>query len=400
MISNFLVRYRNVTILIVLSSVLGPVRSVLLARILTINDFGTYSLALTVIGSLYPLLMFGQQRGIIRFFNKNDVNQYDWIKPIVALTSIAMLSGFLLINLISWFYDTEIFFIYYCLLALFCSIITELLAFIVISKGEHEIGLIIQRLIRVIITAFVICFFFFKNSDLTLLFFIFGSIHLFYGFTIYKYVTNKVEIGMKMLPRSAHKEGLYFFVLDIVFISNTYGINFIIGALLSIQHLGALYALFIILRVYEAFIQATDLVVMPSARSLDQKGIFVIILKNFIIGLILSILFLTLGEFLISTLYYGKFDSHSQLIPYICILGWLKIMDIIPSSTIGGMSNTKILKRYAFFNIALSGIFLPSSIYFIYNYELIGAVISLVFLTLVRLMVGFGFLLKAFRFVK
>ena len=83
MISDFLVRYFNVTILIMLSSMFGPIRSVLLGRLLTINDFGTYSLALTVIGFLYPLLMFGQQRGIIRFFNRHDVKKYNWIKPIL-----------------------------------------------------------------------------------------------------------------------------------------------------------------------------------------------------------------------------------------------------------------------------------------------------------------------------
>ena len=400
MISDFLVRYFNVTILIMLSSMFGPIRSVLLGRLLTINDFGTYSLALTVIGFLYPLLMFGQQRGIIRFFNRHDVEKYNWIKPILILIGVAMLVGIALINLISWFYGTDHSFIYFCLFALLCSIIAELLAFIVISSGSHEIGLIIQRSIRLIITAFVIGFFFFQNSNLVLLFYTFGSIHILYGLTIYRYVIKKVEIGVKIFPAYARKEGLFFSIQDIVIITNSYGINFIIGAILSIHHLGAFYALCIILRVYDAFAQATDFVAMPSARILDKKGLIVITLKNFLIGLIISVSFVSIGEPLLSALYQGKFDSYLFLIRFICVLGWLKIMDIIPSSIIGGMSNIVVLKRYTLLNVGLSIIFLPSSIYFIYNYELIGAVMSLILLTLVRALFGFGILFKTFNIIK
>ena len=75
-------------------------------------------------------------------------------------------------------------------------------------------------------------------------------------------------------------------------------------------------------------------------------------------------------------------------------------MDIIPSSIIGGMSNIVVLKRYTLLNVGLSIIFLPSSIYFIYNYELIGAVSSLILLTLVRALFGFGILFKTFNIIK
>lgn len=400
MISDFLVRYRNVTILIILSAIFGPIRSVLLGRILTVEDFGIYSLALTVIGFLYPVLMFGQQRGIIRFFNKHNVEKYNWIKPILTLTSFAMVIGIVLINLLSWYYNTDQSFIYYCLFAMLCSIIIELLSFIVISSGNHETGLIIQRLIRIIITLFVVGFFFFQNSNLALIFYIFGTVHIFYGLVAYRFVTNKVKKGLKMFPLSAHKEGLFFSILDILLITNSYGINFIIVAVLSIQDLGAFYAVCIILRVYESFIQATDFVVMPAARTLNKKGLIVIILKNFAIGLVVSIAFILVGETLLSKLYIGKYDSYSFLISYICILGWLKIMDIIPSSIIGGMSDTKVLKSYAFLNIILTIIFLPFSIYLIHKYELIGAVIALIFLVLVRLTFGFFILINTFKNVK
>ena len=400
MISDFLVRYFNVTILIMLSSIFGPIRSVLLGRMLTINDFGTYSLALTVIGFLYPLLMFGQQRGIIRFFNRHNVKEYNWIKPILILIGVAIFVGIILINFISLFYNTDNSFIYFCLFAFICSITAELLAFIVISSGSHEIGLIIQRSIRVIITLCVIGFFFSKISSLVMVFYTLGSIHILYALTVYRYVIKKVEIGVKRFPISARKEGLFFSILDVVLITNSYGINFIIGAILSINHLGAFYALCIILRVYDAFIQATDFVVMPSARILDKRGLIVITSKNFLIGLIISASFILVGEPLLSALYLGKFDSYLFLIRFICVLGWLKIMDIIPSSIIGGMSNTKVLKRYTFLNVGLSIISLPFSIYLIYNYELIGAVISLILLTLIRAVFGFGILLSTFRFIK
>ena len=91
MIKKYLVNYRNVTLLIILSVIFGFVRNVVLGRMLSISDFGVYSLSLSVIGILSALLLFGQQRGIIRFFIKKNVTDYDWKTPILIQLLISCL---------------------------------------------------------------------------------------------------------------------------------------------------------------------------------------------------------------------------------------------------------------------------------------------------------------------
>ena len=124
-----------------LSAAFGPVRNVILGRMLSISDFGVYSLSLTVVGMLYPLLLFGQHRGSIRFFIKNSVTDYDWKRPIMILLYIAVLISCISVPIISWYYDVGYPFLYFCICAITSSLITELLANIVRSSGKYELAL-------------------------------------------------------------------------------------------------------------------------------------------------------------------------------------------------------------------------------------------------------------------
>ena len=216
MIKKYLVNYRNVTLLIILSVIFGFVRNVVLGRMLSISDFGVYSLSLSVIGILSALLLFGQQRGIIRFFIKKNVTDYDWKTPILI----------------------------------------QLLISIPITV----------RMIRIIVAITAIIFFINDNSRLTSIFYFFGSIHFLYGVFVYNYVIRKINLGSNKVPFSSQKEGLYFSALDIISLINMYGINLIIAEMLSINYLGIFFAFNIILRIYEIFAQSTDFVTMPSSK--------------------------------------------------------------------------------------------------------------------------------------
>ena len=73
--------------------------------------------------------------------------------------------------------------------------------------------------------------------------------------------------------------------MDIITLINAYGVNLIIAGILSVDYLGIFFAICIILRVYDTFVQSTDFVVMPSSGELDKKGLLVIIIKNLILGI-------------------------------------------------------------------------------------------------------------------
>ena len=208
-----------------ISAAFGPIRNIILGRMFTISDFGVYSLSLTVIGLLYPLLLFGQQRGFIRFFIKNSVTDYDWRRPIMFLLYVSVVLSCIIIPIISWYYDVGHSFFYFCICTITASLITELLANVVRSSGKYELALLLQRSIRIIIAITAVILFLGNYSILSSIFFIFGTIHFFYGLFIYYYVINKINIGSKKVPTSSQKEGLYFSVMDAITLANAYGIN-------------------------------------------------------------------------------------------------------------------------------------------------------------------------------
>ena len=191
-----------------LSAAFGPIRNVLLGRMLTISDFGVYSLSLTVVGLLYPLLLFGQQRGFIRFFIKNRVEDYDWKRPIMVLLYSSIFVSIITVPIISWYYNVNFPFIYFCVLAITSSLATELLANIVRSSGYYELALILQRMVRIFVTFLVTIFFLIDKPILSSIFYFAGTVSLFYGLLIYRYVIKKIDNGSKIVPISAHKEGL------------------------------------------------------------------------------------------------------------------------------------------------------------------------------------------------
>ena len=394
---SYLVRYRNVTVIIILSVIFGFSKGLILARMLSIRDFGIYSLSLTIIGLIYPLLLFGQQKGFIRFFVKNNILKYDWKRPIINILYICFLVSSLILPIISWYYDVGFLFFYFCLISIASSLIIELLSNVVRSAGFYEIALLLQRTVRIIIALTALAFFLIEFSTLSNIFLVFGTIQLLYALFVYFFVINKINIGSKIVPSSAYRDGLYFSAMDIISLANTYGINLIIASALSIEYLGAFFAVSIILKIYETFVQSTDFVVMPSSGQIDKSTLQVIMIKNVLIGVFISFMLIKFGNILLSYIYAKKYDDYLNLIPIICLLGIVKMMDIIPTSIISGTSNKKALKKFLSFNIIITLFLLICSFFSINQYGLAGAIFCLVILYSLRSVFGFWILRKKFN---
>ena len=76
------------------------------------------------------------------------------------------------------------------------------------------------------------------------------------------------------------------------------------------------------------------------------------------------------------------------------------MMDVIPSSVVSGISNKYTLRQYVSFNIILTILFIPSSIYSIHYHGLKGAAIVLIILYMIRSLFGFGILYRRFELEK
>ena len=105
MIKYYFSKFRNVLFLIIISVLFGLIKNILLGRMLTKYDFGIYALSMTVIGMLYPILLFGQQRGLVRFFVSHKIEDYNWRKPISVLINISFVLSMIIVPSITWYYQ-------------------------------------------------------------------------------------------------------------------------------------------------------------------------------------------------------------------------------------------------------------------------------------------------------
>ncbi len=390
MIKYYFSKFRNILFLIIISVLFGLIRNIVLGRMLTKYDFGIYALSRTVIGLLYPILLFGQQRGLVRFFVSHKIEEYNWRKPISVLINISFVLSMIIVPSITWYYQMNSAFTCFCILAILSSIICELLSNLVRSSKKYELAIFLQRALRVILSILAIVFFLFDIDSLEILFIVFGITHIIYGFLLYYYVRLIIKSGNTKIPNYLFTQGLHFFLMDIAGLTYVYGVNIIIVGLISVEALGAFFAISIILRIFEMFTQSTDFIVMPASGELDYHSILSIIGKTFLIGVFLSLFFIVYGRDLLSILYNQKYDTYLDLIPYVAIIGLIKIIDVVPSSIISGAFNSKVLKRYLNINITLPVILIPLSIVLIRSIALKGAMVSLIVFYLLKVIFGYS----------
>ena len=96
-------------------------------------------------------------------------------------------------------------------------------------------------------------------------------------------------------------------------------------------------------------------------------------------------------------LYLKKYDAYLDLIPLICLIVQVKIMDSIPLRIVGGISKKNILNRYVQYNSILTIIFIPGSIFTIKYLGLMGAAYALIILHFFRSIYGFRILYETYK---
>ena len=397
MISKYLINYRNVTIITVFSASFGFLRNIFLGRALSISDFSKYSLALTLIAILSAFLLFGQHKGYVRFFIKNSLEDYNWKKPIYFLIIISASVSLITLPIISSYYEVDFSFVFFCFCTIISSIIVEMSANVLKSIKEFNYAIVIQRTNKIIIALLILLVYLFDKLILGNIFFLLGAVNAIYSIFVLIITYKKIKTGFKKIPTSSIKAGFYFHLQDIIVLIQVYGINLIIVEKLGLESLGVFFALSVILRIFEVFNQSTDFITMPSSGSFNGKTVSIILKKNILIGLIISLFFIFLGDNFLSFIYNGKYDDYLNLILWVCILGAIKLLEIIPSSIISGIFKRKVLKRYVLFNVGMTLIMIPISIVLMSIFNLLGAIISLLIIHIFKAFYGFFLLLNKYK---
>lgn len=383
-------RLRNVFIIIASAFPFAILRNVILGRELNETDMGLMSLLITIIGFVYPVALFGQHNGLVRFLSKGDnTSVYNWKAFNLNIVLLGSIFSFISSLVFLVIYKLTLLALVFLTIAITASLIGDLYKEVPRSIGRFEISLLLQRSERYIFPIVLILLYFFNSFNLTTIFVSFAFLYILYLFGIIFYTYKTCPNGTKKFPSDVYKDGLFFWGSDLSLIALVSIDKFFIAKLCSIEDLAVYFSTFTITRLYDIVSQAVEYVLLPYSNKVQKINIKKIFIYVGSIALAVTIFYLLAGAKLQEIVYKGKYNQGIELIPWFCIVGIVRSFYIIPSSIIGGRLGQTALRLFFYFNFSMLGLNIILGILFTYQWKLFGAILATLVVWFLRAIFGF-----------
>ena len=367
----------------------GLFKNILLARSISEKDFGLYSLLLTIIGFLYPISLLGLQTSLVRFLSGQDFKRFNFLKGlrnILILSAIIALVGALIASDI-YLLPTPL--LLFLIVVIVSSAINDLIAAVLRAQGLYNLSMFIFRGVNFFILVVLIVLY--TSNQLNFDNALFGIAIIFAAFSI---VTSTIASkhfgrGDESFPSSIWKDGMIFWGTDISLLVVVSIDRFLIPKMLSLEALGLYFAIFAMMRLFDLTFQSFEFVLLPYARRLKKYNLIWIAIAATTVGLSLTIVYLTLGSYVVDLVYKGKYTHGVYLIPYFCVMKLMRILYVIPYSIISGRLQDKRLYQLFYSNMTTMLLSIMLALIFISIWGLVGAVLAATVAWFVRAMAGF-----------
>lgn len=388
-------RIGKVFIIISISVVFGLAKSIFLARELPKQDYGLFNLLLTIIAFTYPIALFGQQNAFVRFFSKNELSQYNWIKIVRSIIIASCVTILVALVIFTRIYEElkslELGFLFVAILG---SVIGDLYTSLTRAKGEYEKSIFLQRSIRIVFPPVLLVLYWLQQLNLKTVLISFGIFYCFYSLYIIFDSHRSIPAGSQLYPKSAYQDGFLFLGTDISLLVIISIDKFLIAKLTTLEDLAIYFAAFSITRLYELALQAIEYVLMPYSNKMKQIRLTKLLIPIVIMVVLITLFYYLMGPFLMQVLYKGKYNAGISLIPFFCAVGIVHMFYSIPASIIGGRFQQKALKFLLYSNSSLIVVNFLLGILLIQLYGLKGAILATFTVWLLRTVVAFGLLHK------
>lgn len=390
-------RIANVFTILGITVGFGLLKNILLARELSKSDFGLFTLIMTLVGFIYPIVMLGQQNTIVRFFSKHSPRDYDWNKFIQKLHLISVPLAFLFIFISSIFFNFSHLAIIFLLIVILSSIAADLYTYLLRAIGQYESSIFLHRCIRIILPLALISLLYLNKFYLNTIFLVFGAIYVLHSLIIVLYTRKKTSYGIQQIPKSKHKEGLFILGSDLSLLVVISVDKLFLGRLVNFEEVGVYFAIYSLMRIFELALHSIDYVLIPHSNIVDNLNIKKIMIQVSGFGLLICGFYIIFGKLITHFVYSGKYDDGYYLIPFFCLIGFLRLLYVVPSSIIAGRLEPKALKMTVFYNTIFMVLNIIIAFIFITIWQLKGAIISTSIIWLLRTSAAFVILFKFYK---
>ena len=387
-------RVRNVFVISALGVLGGILKNILLARELTKEELGIYSLLMTIVGFVYPLTLLGQHNAIVRFMADKDFSEYNWPKKILQLLFVSFCLTVLAVGIFRMTYDLKFLAMTFLLLATLGTVGTDVYASIYRAQGKYEISMVIFRILSLLLPLAIFLLLILKMVTLSNILILFSILYALVPLVMVNFVRQGINSGSAKIPKSVWKDGIFLWGADLSLLVIVSIDKFLIPKLITYQALGEYFAIFSITRAFDLVLRAFEMVLLPHLKK--SGTVHLGSLLSWVLGsaLILSAFYLLAGDTLVELVFKGKYSNSSSLIPFFCVLGTIRLLHVIPYSVIGGLLKQHRLKQMFHINILTIFLAILLSFFLINNYGLVGAVTAGIAVWAFKTLAGFGIMFK------
>lgn len=382
-------RIQNVFVIMAASVALGLAKNIFIARELSKPDAGTFSLAMAMVGFIYPLSMFGQQNSLVRFFNRNKPALYRWQTALLRTVVIGLVFSGVVLAILKQIYDLQAGVMLFVISAILASAVGELFTNVTRSQGAYEASVLMQRSIRFVLPAILVVLYLLGRFTLDQILLWFGVAYLGYALGVLLLTQGMVPRGQAAIPKRLYYDGFLFTAQDLSIVVILFLVKFMIAKMLSLQDLAVYFAVFSIMRVYDLALQAIEYVLLPHSARIERRALGRVLIQIGGVALIITMFYLLFGAKLTTFIYSGKYDEGIGLIPLFVLVGIVRLFHSVPFSMIGGRLQQAALRTFTVISVALVPMTALTYFLFISLWGLYGAVLGTLVVWSVRTIFGF-----------
>jgi O-antigen/teichoic acid export membrane protein len=382
---------------LLIAAVCELLTTIILGRQLTSEVFGKFKFIHTIVLLLWTLLVLGQNTTVIRTFSRQNFQVYDWryfvtqclkfsaFLGVLAAVGVAIIYGF-------WMESLFIF------VAYIASVGIEFFSSVLRADQQYTRSILVSKAAPVIFFLFVLGLVgvFQMENFYGLLTLYTGVFLCALGFGFWS--TRYIPAGTESVPFKKIKEGLWIFLIAITYSFLIRIDQFFIAKMLGYAQLGGYVAVISVTRGFELLAVALRFVLLPHYSQHVSRLPSSTLVKDSVTVAVaaggLFILYLIGGEILLHIFFDGKFDAFAYLLPFLIIIGFMRVMQAIPIGLISARFSSKALRSYFVVCCCVLVAQILGCLYFIPMWGLKGAVYATTGAWMVRTILGYGFILK------
>jgi O-antigen/teichoic acid export membrane protein len=394
MLKKMVMNIGGVSFVLAAIMLLAMLSSVLLGRTLSAEEFGEFALMRTLVLFIAPLAVWGQDVATARFFARNNAQHFKWsqaFRTVLRYGSILVVLGVLVAAIIYKLAWPKIIVLAGASIAYVATLFVSNL-----MRGSQRYcpAILMLNGFRGAFFLIVLVLYFTKSATATTAILAYYGVIVVLSILNISYTFKAMPQGDLSIPREMHTTGLLF-----------------MGSQASVTLIGSLDSLFIpglldlaSLAVYQAAVvpsqvfnivgRAGKYVWVPEfgrSKSIQMKKISFLV--SIAAAALLAVM-LIFAEPILHLLFDGKYDHGANILRLLAVAGTLRLFYNLGSSIIIGKLEKDALVYHLVLNIAMVFIEIGLLFFFIKNYAVIGAALTVLCVTLLRTIGSFSIVYK------